>query len=120
VILVVDDSEEMRTAMYNMLSPAYRVTLAVDGVDGYEKASEAPHPDLIIADVSMPQLDGISMVRRIRENDALRRVPVIFLTGRTSPASIIEGMSVGSVAYLAKSGPPELLEKAVERALSGA
>jgi CheY-like chemotaxis protein len=117
VILFVDDDEDMRTTIYNMLSPGYRVTLAVDGVDGYMKANVQPQPDLIIADVDMPQLDGISMVRRIRENEALRRVPIIFLTGRTSPATLIEGMSVGPVAYLSKSGEPEALEKEVQRTL---
>jgi two-component system chemotaxis response regulator CheY len=119
VILFVDDDEDMRTAIYDMLSPGYRVTLAIDGVDGYMKANVQPQPDLIIADVDMPQLDGISMVRRIRQNEALRRVPIIFLTGRMSPAALIEGMSVGPVAYLSKCGEPEALEKEVQRSLKG-
>ncbi|HEV3192918.1 MAG TPA: response regulator [Polyangiaceae bacterium] len=117
-ILFVDDDEGMRTAMYNMFSREYRVSLAVDGVDGYLKANIQPRPDLIIVDVAMPQLDGITMVRRIRENQALRQVPIIFLTGRMSPASLIEGMAVSPFAYLPKSGDPQVLENKVKDALA--
>jgi two-component system chemotaxis response regulator CheY len=116
-ILVVDDDEDMRVAIELVLSPKYRVTLAIDGLDGYVKANEEPGPDLIIADVSMPFVDGITMVRRIRENDALRGVPVIFLTGQTSRARLVEGLSVGAFAYLTKPTDPETLEKNVKSAL---
>ena len=117
-VLVVDDDEDMRTALYNVLSPKYRVTLAIDGLDGYLIANEHPPPDLIIADVSMPQLDGITMIRRIRENDALRRVPVIFLTGQMSPASVIAGLAVGTFAYLPKPPDRNVLENKVKRVLA--
>jgi CheY-like chemotaxis protein len=118
-ILFVDDDEEMRTAIYNLFSRDYRVSLAIDGVDGYLKANIQPRPDLIIVDVAMPKLDGITMVRRIRENQVLREVPIIFLTGRMSPASLIEGMAVTPFAYLPKSGDPAVLEEKVKYALQG-
>jgi two-component system, chemotaxis family, chemotaxis protein CheY len=119
-ILVVDDDEGMRAALYDVLSSEYRVTLAVDGIDGYVKAHEQPPQDLIIADVRMPQLDGITMVRRIRENDVLRHVPVIFFTGQMPPANLITAQAVGPVACLAKPIDPEVLENSVKLALSGA
>jgi two-component system, chemotaxis family, chemotaxis protein CheY len=74
-ILVVDDDEGMRAALYDVLSSESRVTLAVDGIDGYVKAHEQPPQDLIIADVTMPRLDGVTLVRHIRENDVLRPRP---------------------------------------------
>jgi CheY-like chemotaxis protein len=117
-ILVVDDDEEMRSALELVLSPKYRVTLAVDGLDGYVKANERPGPDLIIADVTMPYVDGITMVRRIRENAALRRIPVIFLSGRSSPAGLIEDLSGGALTYLTKPTNAETLQRSVSRALS--
>jgi CheY-like chemotaxis protein len=119
-ILVVDDDEGMRASLYDMLSLEYRVTLAVDGIDGYAKANDQPPHDLIIADVNMPRLDGVTMVRRIRENDALRHVPVIFFTGQVSPADLVAGQAVGSFAYLSKAIDPDLLENTVKLALSGA
>jgi PleD family two-component response regulator len=116
-ILVVDDDEEMREAVGLVLTPRYRVRYAVDGIDGYEKANDLPRPDLIIADVTMPRLDGVTMVQRIRATPALRRVPVIFFTGQTSVASIIAGLSVGTFAYLSKTSAPGVLEGKVRRAL---
>ncbi len=116
-ILVVDDDEDLRDAVAMVLSPSYGVRFAVDGMDGYTKAHDRPRPDLIIADVSMPGLDGITMVRRIRESDELRRVPVIFFTGQMSPESVIAGLSVGTFAYLSKTSVPGVLESKVKRAL---
>src|ERR1700677_3209102 len=118
-ILVVDDDAEMREAVGLVLAPKYRIRYAVDGIDGYDKASELPRPDLIIADVSMPRLDGVTMVQRIRASSALHRIPVIFFTGQTSVASIIAGLSVGTFAYLSKTAAPGVLEGKVRRALGG-
>jgi CheY-like chemotaxis protein len=116
-ILVVDDDEGMRAALDIVLSPNYRVMVAVDGLDGCAKANEMPPPDLIITDVSMPNLDGIAMIRRIRENDALQHVPVIFLTGLIWAASLLADMPVGTFAYLPKPTSPGMLETKVKRAL---
>ncbi|HXN31063.1 MAG TPA: response regulator [Polyangiaceae bacterium] len=119
LILVVDDDEGMRAAIYGMLSLKYCVTLAIDGIDGYEKANGQPRPDLIIADVAMPRLDGIAMVRRIWASDAPHRVPVIFLTGQMSPANLMAGLPPSSFAYLSKPTNPAVLEMKVDRALKG-
>jgi len=116
-ILVVDDDEELRDTIATVLTPRYCVRLAVDGIDGYARAMEQPRPDLIIADVTMPGLDGISMVRRIRESDELRRVPVIFFTGQMSPESVVAGLSTGTFAYLSKTCSAGVLEDKVKRAL---
>jgi DNA-binding response OmpR family regulator len=115
-ILVVDDDEDLRDAIAMVLSPSYRVRVAVDGIDGYAKAHDQPRPDLIIADVTMPGLDGITMIQRIRASDELRRVPVIFFTGQT-PERVIEGLSVGTFAYLSKTCEAGMLEDKVKRAL---
>jgi CheY-like chemotaxis protein len=118
-ILVVDDDEEMRAALHGILSPQYHLTLAVDGIDGYEKASALPPHDLIVADVAMPRLDGITMVRRIWAIDALRRIPVIFLTAQLSLAKVFAGLAVGTFACLSKPTDPAVFEMKVRRALSG-
>jgi DNA-binding response OmpR family regulator len=116
-ILFVDDDEGMRDAIFALFSSEYLVILAVDGVDGYLRANEDPRPDLIIADVSMPYLDGFAMIGRIREHDALRRVPVIFLTAQMSSASLVAGLSADSFAYLAKPVELDVLAKKVKSAL---
>jgi two-component system chemotaxis response regulator CheY len=117
-VLFVDDDEDMRVAIYEMFSARYQVTLAVDGLDGYTKATGEPRPDLIITDVAMPQLDGVAMAGRIRENEAMRNVPIIFLTGQMSPASLLAGLTIGRpFAYLCKTTAAYALAGNVERAL---
>jgi CheY-like chemotaxis protein len=119
-ILVVDDDEPMRLAIYDLLSPNYHVTLAVDGLDGFDKSKDQPLPDLIIADIVMPRLDGIEMVRRIRERDAVQVVPVIFISGQMSVGSILAGLPLLPFGYLAKPTDPAVLVNKVKRALGEA
>jgi PleD family two-component response regulator len=116
-ILVVDDDGDVREAIDLVLSPTYEVRFAVDGLDGCERANDQPVPDLIIADVSMPFLDGFTMVQRIRVNLALRSVPVIFFTGQTLAASVIAGLPVGTCTYVSKTSAPGILQARVRRAL---
>ena len=117
-ILVVDDDDEVRDAICSLLSLQYDVSTAVDGIDGYEKAVAQAPPDLIISDVSMPRLDGIAMIRRIREHSAFRRVRVIFLTGQVSAPNMMDALCASPFAYLPRTTDPGILEEKVKRALA--
>jgi diguanylate cyclase (GGDEF)-like protein/PAS domain S-box-containing protein len=80
-ILVIDDSDLMRAMLRNILvSEGYDVVVAGDGEDGFLKA-KAEHPSLVITDVLMPGLDGFQFLRKLRGDDALKDVPVVFYTG---------------------------------------
>jgi CheY-like chemotaxis protein len=117
----VDDDDGMRAAMYGLLSPKYHVILAVDGADGLTKANELPRPDLIISDIGMPLLDGIAMASQIRENETLRAIPIIFLTGQMSALRLLAEANLGSpFSHVAKSANPIVLEAKVKRALGEA
>ncbi len=119
-ILLVDNDEGMRAAIYYAFSPSYRVTLAIDGLDGFTKANQPPPPDLIISDVVLPGLDGIEMALRLRENSALRAVPIIFMTGESSPTNLVLAPpSHLAFACLPKSTHLFVLRKKVEIALAG-
>jgi CheY-like chemotaxis protein len=121
LILFVDDDEGMRAAIYGLLSPKYHVILAVDGADGLTKAREQPRPDLIISDIGMPFLDGIAMANQIRENETLRAIPIIFLTGQMSALRLLAEPHLGSpFSHVAKSANPIVLETKVKRALGEA
>jgi len=113
IILVVDDDEAMRLALYGMLSVRYQVILAIDGVDGAEKAAILPPPNLVIADISMPRLDGVGMVHRIREIAGMREVPIIFISGQDLVGNLLAGMSDSpfSVQYVGKTADPAILAK---------
>lgn len=118
-VLVVDDDEETRHAIAALLRPRYDVVVAADGLEGVHAASTPPHPDVIVADVSMPRLDGLSMARVIKEMPALRRIPIIFLSARTSPANVVAGIMAGARNYLLKPVDPYVLETKLRRALVG-
>ena len=119
-VLVVDDDEATRAAIYYALARQYRVTLAVDGCDGYTKANEPPRPDLIIA-AAMLHLDVVTMARRIRENRLLCGIPIIFLTSPTSPTSLVERLpAIRPFAFIPRPMPPYVLKERIESALGGA
>jgi CheY-like chemotaxis protein len=121
LILFVDDDEGMRAAVYGLLSPRYHVILAVDGADGVAKAREQPRPDLIISDIGMPILDGITMANQIRESETLREIPIIFLTGQMSALRLLAEANRGlPYTHVAKSANPIVLETWVKRALGEA
>jgi DNA-binding response OmpR family regulator len=114
-ILIVEDEDDSSALLANFLAPQYDVVVARDGVEGIAEAKREA-PDLIIADVSMPRLDGLAMVRHLRTREGLR-APVIFVTAMGAPSDVIAGISVGARNYLVK--PIELadLKKRVARAL---
>lgn len=116
-ILVVDDDDGTRRAIAVLLSGDYEVVTAADGIEGLEVALRE-HPDLVVADVWMPRADGVTMVQRMKQVDALRHVPVIFLTGQTSVKSVVAGISAGAWAYLPKPIDPDILERKVKSALA--
>jgi len=115
-ILVVEDDESTLHALAGWLSYDYDVVTARDGIEGLERALESP-PDVIVADVWMPRLDGVTMVRRMKQIAALRPIPVLFLTGQTMPASVIAGIAAGARAYLPKPIDLDVLDRKLRSAL---
>jgi CheY-like chemotaxis protein len=115
-VLLVEDDDIARQAMARWLSEGYEVVTARNGAEGLERASHEP-PDVIIADVAMPGMDGIAMVERIRELDSSARVPVIFLTGQSAPESVAAGFRAGGSAYLIKPVELDLLDGELRAAI---
>ena len=101
-ILVIEDEEGVRDMVARMLTKhQYDVSEAVDGLDGLRKIDESP-PDLIIADVMMPNLDGLTLVKALKHHNETKGVPVIFLTAKGDARSMIEGINVGAKYYVTK------------------
>ena len=100
-VLVVDDNADMRDYLRRILSSRWSVTVAVDGRAALEAARQRP-PDLVVTDVIMPHLDGLGLVRAMREDDRLADVPVIMLSARVGHEAAIEGLDAGATDYLAK------------------
>lgn len=108
-LLVVDDEPRIRDFVrLNLELEHYHVEEAGNGIEALEKLRNTL-PDLIILDVSMPEMDGFEALRHIRE---VSTVPVIMLTVRQSEADKIRGLDLGADDYLAKPfSPPELLSR---------
>jgi chemotaxis protein histidine kinase CheA len=117
-ILVVDDSVTSRTLERNILTAAgYEVTTAEDGQSAWELLQSDPF-DLIVSDVQMPRLDGLSLTRRIRSHGTLKTTPVVLVTSMDSSADVEEGGAAGADEYVVKGAfdQTQLLE-AVARLL---
>src|SRR5690606_31467055 len=113
-VLVVDDNSDMRVYLQRLLRRAgYAVELAEDGLRGKERAL-AVVPDLVIADVMMPQMDGFELCRAMKEDDRLAHVPIVLLTARAAEGDRLEGLGAGADDYLAKPFSPEELKLRLE------
>jgi diguanylate cyclase (GGDEF)-like protein len=115
-ILVVDDDVEVGDLVeMTLVRDEFSVVRAEDGDEGYEKAI-AENPVLIITDIDMPRVNGLTLCRNIRENKSLHLVPIIMLTGsRTLPQDRIEGLKIGADDYISKPFLPEELSIRVGR-----
>ncbi|KQM56932.1 MULTISPECIES: hybrid sensor histidine kinase/response regulator [unclassified Sphingomonas] len=103
-ILVVDDSITTRTLERSILeAQGYHVLVEVDGLAGLERLrSGLDAIDLVVADVEMPRMDGFALLAAIRNDPALKTLPVIMMTSRNSPDDIERGLSLGADAYVTK------------------
>ena len=70
-------------------------------------------PDLVISDVMMPEMDGLTLCRKIKQNTNVNHVPVILLTAKSKPEDTLEGMETGADAYMVKPFNTELLKKTI-------
>jgi DNA-binding response OmpR family regulator len=118
--LVLEDDPSVQILLRKQLVAAgFQVDLADDGLVGLLKL-EGSRPDIIICDVMMPNLDGMAFVKAIKGNSGTQRIPVIFLTAKTDPRSMIDGINVGARFYVTKPFQVDELMVKVERALAGA
>lgn len=100
-ILVVDDNHDMRNYIASLLSKEYTAETANDGRQALEKIRQRT-PDLVISDIMMPGIDGIELLRTIKDDESLTNIPVILLSARAGEESKIEGYEVGADDYLVK------------------
>jgi two-component system chemotaxis response regulator CheY len=110
-ILIVDDSSSLRTVVRLALVRAgYEVLEAGDGIEGLEQL-EKGRVNLIVSDVNMPRMDGITFVRKLKENARHKFTPVIMLTTEGQDAKKAEGRAAGAKAWMLKPfNPPQLLD----------
>jgi len=117
-ILVVDDSEDMRELLQRLLERAgYRVFLAADGQASLTQA-KLHHPDLVLMDLSLPDMDGWEAVRHLRKMPEFGSIPIIAVTAHVSPQEEERAMAAGCTAHIGKPFDTRVLLQEVARLLT--
>lgn len=116
LILIVDDNKEILSLLTLHLGKFYSIVTASDGEKGWEIAREQL-PDIIVTDVMMPNLDGVSLARLVKGSEITSHIPVILLTALSSEQDMRLGMESGSDDYLAKPVNVELLLLKIQNTL---
>jgi|SRR3712207_792584 len=115
LVLVVEDHEDTRMMLRTMLEMrGYRVAEAGDGEEGVRLARRE-RPRAVIMDATLPRLDGLAATRRIRADERLARVPVVFLSGHARPDFRAEALDAGGTDFLVKPVALEDLAAVLER-----
>jgi PAS domain S-box-containing protein len=100
-ILLAEDNADMRAYVQRLLRAQYQVIPVSDGEAALRSARERS-PDLILSDVMMPRMDGFGLLKAVREDEALKDIPVILLSARAGEESRVEGLNAGADDYLIK------------------
>ena len=112
-VMVVEDNAELRQFICEILSGTYRVVGVADGVMALEKIEEEI-PDFIITDIMMPRMDGIELIRHIKENVNTCDIPLIILSAKSSVEDRIQGLQLGIDDYIPKPFSSDYLKSRIE------
>lgn len=116
-ILAVDDSATMREMVAFVLESAgYRVIEAEDGAQGLDRATSTS-VDLVITDQNMPNMDGLTLVRSLRELRDYKSVPILLLTTESSDTMKAQGRAAGATGWLVKPFDPAKLLEVVKKVI---
>jgi signal transduction histidine kinase/ligand-binding sensor domain-containing protein/DNA-binding response OmpR family regulator len=115
-ILLVEDNDDFRFYLKDNLRNNYKVLEAVNGKEGWQKAL-ALHPQLIVSDISMPEMDGIALVKKLKSDKRTSHIPVILLTALTGEEQQLRGLKTGANDYITKPFNFEVLHAKIESLL---
>ena len=107
-LLIVEDNPDIRALLKGRLEAEFQILEAVDGQEGWEMA-HSESPDLIIADIAMPRMDGIELCAKVKSNVHTSHIPVVLLTARTSLIYQLDGLETGADDYITKPFNMQLL-----------
>lgn len=107
-VLIVDDNADMRAYLRTLLLDRYYVIEASDGQSGLRLAIESV-PDLVVSDVMMPIMDGLTLCTRLKHHEVTSHIPVLLLTARSTEQQYVEGMQTGADLYMTKPFSADLL-----------
>ncbi|MFB9075997.1 two-component regulator propeller domain-containing protein [Flavobacterium procerum] len=115
-VLIIDDNAEIRAYLIKLFSDNYIVYSAENGEEGL-KLTKKHMPDLVISDITMEEMDGLELCRKIKEDNALSHIPVILLTASKNPETHLQGINEGADDYITKPFDDDILTARVESLL---
>ena len=107
-VVIIEDNDELRLYLETILATKYRIFTANNGLEGIDLIRDEM-PDLIVSDVMMPEIDGLELCKRIKDDFETSHIPVILLTAKTFDNQIIEGIKSGADVYLTKPFNKDIL-----------
>ncbi|MCU0373708.1 MAG: response regulator [Chitinophagaceae bacterium] len=116
LILIVEDDEDFRKYLKEMLEPAYKTIEANNGKEGWQKAL-FNHPDLMLCDIQMPVMNGFELVKKVKNDKRTKHIPVILITAADTPQAQIDGLETGAIDYITKPFDLSILKAKVQNIL---
>lgn len=117
-VLIVDDSVTMRDMVaFTLTGAGFQVVQAGDGNEAVGKLANGSKPDLVVTDLNMPGMDGISLIREIRKMPTLKFTPILMLTTESSDDKKAEGRAAGATGWIVKPFNPEQFLKVLKKVL---
>jgi len=108
-ILIVDDEEDiLELVVYNLSREGYQTISAVSGEEALKK-SRSETPDLIVLDLMLPGIDGLQVMKALREDSVTKSIPTVMLTAKGDEADIVTGLELGADDYVSKPFSPRVL-----------
>lgn len=117
-ILIVDDSESIREVVnFTLENAGYNVLVGVDGKDALKYFDGKNVIDLLITDLYMPNMDGIGLIKAVRQDENYKRIPILFLTTESQRERKMEAKNAGATGWIIKPFVPAKLLSALNKVL---
>lgn len=117
VILLIEDNDDFRFYLKDNLKSSFKILEAVNGREGWQKAL-ASHPQLIVSDINMPEMDGVELSKKLKSDKRTKHIPVILLTALTGEREQLKGLSTGANDYMTKPFNFEILHSKIKNLLT--
>jgi two-component system chemotaxis response regulator CheY len=117
-ILIVDDSESIREVVsFTLENAGYNVLVGIDGKDALKFLDGKTEIDLLITDLYMPNMNGIELIKAVRDHDYYKRIPILFLTTESQRDKKMEAKDAGATGWIIKPFVPAKLLSALNKVL---
>lgn len=101
-ILIADDDPAIAKMLSRLLGRDHDVVVCEDGAAAVALATKEPTPDLALLDVMMPVMDGLTVAQQLKNHPNLKKIPIIFITAKSTPMDVIRGIQFGARSYITK------------------